>query len=376
MTQTKSRFENLKALQKDHPVDAFLISSPASVKYFSGYFFYFEYGASPFHLLPAICMAVPGGNTSLIVADNELGQASLEDPAFELMPYESYSFEQAPDPAAAALKKIEEFLLKNKLTAARIGIEYKSIPFRIIKALEEKFPGIQWMDVGEPMAKLRMIKDDDEIEAIRKAAALADIGQEAVLKYARPGMTELEVFALVHRDMEASAGFRVPLMSDLSTGIGTNAGGGMPSNRVICKGDPLLSDFQPCLQGYWGDSCSTVIIGDEPTTDQKKTFALVKETLYIGIEAIRPGIQAKEIDRLMRNHLGSYPHHSGHSVGTAYHEEPRITPYNDTVLEAGMIIALEPAVYQPAYGIRLEHLMLVTGSGTELLTKFKHRLEQ
>ena len=100
----------------------------------------------------------------------------------------------------------------------------------------------------------------------------------------------------------------------------------------------------------------------------------MKETLYIGIEAIRPGIPAKEVDRLMRNHLGNYPHHSGHSVGTAYHEEPRITPYNDTILEAGMIIALEPAIYQPDYGMRLEHLMLVTDKGSELLTKFKHRL--
>ncbi|HEX3081473.1 MAG TPA: Xaa-Pro peptidase family protein, partial [Puia sp.] len=329
-----------------------------------------------FHLVPALCLVVPGGHTNLIVADNELGQPSLENAAFEITPYESYRFEQAPDPSAEILKKIEDFVLKNRLTVARIGIESKSIPYRIIKPLEEKFPGIQWIGVDEPLAKLRMIKDEDEIEAIRKAAALADIGQEAVLKYARPGMTELEVFALVHRDMETSAGCRVPLMSDLSTGVGTNGGSGMPTNRIIKKGNPLLSDFQPCLQGYWGDSCSTVIIGDEPTADQKKTFSLVKETLYIGIEAVRPGIQAKEVDRLMRNHLGNYPHHSGHSVGTAYHEEPRITPYNDTVLEAGMIIALEPALYQPAYGMRLEHLMVVTDSGSELLTKFKHRLEQ
>ena len=376
MTQTKSRIEKLKSLQKDYPVDAFLISSAASVKYFTGYFFYFEYGASPFHLLPAICLAVPGGDTNLIVADNELGQASLENPVFEVVPYESYRFEQAPDPCGAAVKKIAEFLLKDNLTAARIGIEYKSIPFRIIKPLEEKFPGIKWIDIDESLAKLRMIKDDDEIEAIRKAASLADIGQEAVLKYARPGMTELEVFALVHRDMEASAGFRVPLMSDLSTGIGTNSGGGMPTNRIICKGDPLLSDFQPCLQGYWGYSCNTLIIGATPTENQKHTFHLVKEALQIGIHAIRPGVQAKEIDRLMRNHIGSYPHHSGHSVGTAYHEEPRITPYNENELQPGMIIALEPAIYQPEYGIRLEHLMLVTPNGSEKITQFEHRLEQ
>jgi len=376
MDQTKSRRERLTGIQKEKSVDALLISSAASVKYFSGYFFYFEYGASPFHLLPAVCMIVPGGETTLIVADNEMGQVSLENPALEVISYESYSFEKAPDPSTAAVKKIVDFIAKNKLTTSRVGIECSSIPDRITRTLTEIFPSLEWVDIGADVAKLRMIKDDDEIASIRNAAALADIGQEAVMKYAKPGLSELELFSLVHRDMEASAGFRVPLMSDLSCGVGTNSGGGMPTGRIIRAGDPLLSDFQPCLQGYWGDSCNTVIVGTAPTSDQKETFSRVKEALGIGMMAIKPGMRAKELDRLMRNHIGNYPHHSGHSVGTAYHEEPRITPYNDIELQAGMVIALEPAIYHAEYGIRLEHLMLVTENGSEKLTQFEHRIEQ
>ncbi len=78
----------------------------------------------------------------------------------------------------------------------------------------------------------------------------------------------------------------------------------------------------------------------------------------------------------MRGHIGNYPHHSGHGVGTLYHEEPRVTPYNKTLLEPGMIIALEPAIYKEEYGVRLEHLMLVTESGAEVLTHFKHQFER
>lgn len=111
------------------------------------------------------------------------------------------------------------------------------------------------------------------------------------------------------------------------------------------------------------------------TAEQREIFNLVKEGLEIGIRAIRPGVQANEIDRLMRKHIGNYPHHSGHSVGTAYHEGPRITPYNETKLEPGMIIALEPAIYKEEYGVRLEHLMLVTSTGSEQLTHFKHCFE-
>jgi Xaa-Pro dipeptidase len=370
-----SRIPKLTEIKKRKHVDAFLISSSSSVKYFSGYFFYFEYGTSPFHLLPAILMVVPDQDAGLILADNEMGQSSSIDPLLTILPYESYTYEKPPDPSGECLGKICAFIEENKLFSSRIGIEANTIPFLIAQKLDELYPSIQWEDISADIARLKSVKDSDEIECIRQAAGLADIGQEAVLKYAREGMTELELFALVHQEMEVSAGFRVPLMSDLSCGRGTNSGGGMPTNKIIRSGDLVLSDFQPCLQGYWGDSCNTMVVGTAKA-DQKKIFTRVKEALEIGIQEMKPGVQAREIDRLMRKHIGDYPHHSGHSVGTAYHEAPRITPYNETELEPGMVIALEPAIYKEEFGVRLEHLMLVTANGSELLTQFKHRFEQ
>jgi Xaa-Pro dipeptidase len=103
---------------------------------------------------------------------------------------------------------------------------------------------------------------------------------------------------------------------------------------------------------------------------------LVKGALEIGISAIRPGVEAMEIDRLMREHIGNYPHHSGHGVGIMYHEEPRIVPYNKAELLPNMVIALEPAIYEKDFGIRLEHLVVVIGTGCEILTKFQHCFEQ
>lgn len=370
-----SRIGKLAEIKKAKGVDAFLITSPSSVKYFSGYFFYFEYGASPFHLLPAVLMVVPGQDACLVLADNELGQASSVDPLIKLSPYESYTFEKAADPAGACIKRLCEFIDKNGLSASRIGMEQGSLPFVIPKVLAELYPSLEWVDTSPEIAQFKLIKDPDEIAIMRRASALADIGQESVSRYARAGMSELELFALAHRDIEAAFGCRVPLMSDLSSGIGTNTGGGIPTNKIIRTGDLILSDFQPCLEGYWGDSCNTMIVGT-PTKEQKKTFVLVREALEIGIGAIKPGVQARAVDRLMRDHIGNYPHHSGHSVGTAYHESPRITPYNDIELAADMLIALEPAIYKKDYGIRLEHLMLVTDTGCEVLTKFKHRFEQ
>jgi len=77
----------------------------------------------------------------------------------------------------------------------------------------------------------------------------------------------------------------------------------------------------------------------------------------------------------MRRHIGNFPHHGGHGVGTMYHEEPRIVPYCETELLPGMVIALEPGVYNDGYGIRLEHLVAVTQTGCRILTRFNHQFE-
>lgn len=375
ITHLISRLGKLKQIKRAKEVDAFLLTSSSSVKYFSGYFFYFEYGVSPFHLLPAILMVAPDQDACLVLADNEMGQVPFLDPLLRVSTYESYTFETVPDPIGACLKKLCEFIDQNNLGSSRVGIEPPAFPYAIANSLKDLYPLLEWVDVAPEIDHSKLIKDQDEIDFIRQAAALADIGQAAVLKYAAPGITELELFALAHRDMEAAIGYRVPLMSDLSSGANTNSGGGMPTNKIIKSGDLILSDFQPCLQGYWGDSCNTMVIGT-PTKEQKETFILVREALEIGIGAIKPGVQAKTVDLLMRDHIGNYPHHSGHSVGTAYHESPRITPYNAMALVPGMLIALEPAIYGEQYGIRLEHLVLVTSTGCEVITQFQHRFEQ
>jgi Xaa-Pro dipeptidase len=370
-----SRIEKLNAIAATKKLDAFLITSAASVKYLSGYFFYFEYGSSPFHFLPAVLFVMPGKIASLVIADNELHQSKNTHSGISIKQYASYVYETPLESTKQFLIQLNELFKQNITGNARIGIEQNSFPVAIAQSLSAQYSKIEFVDIADELTHLRAIKDSDEIELIRKAANLNDIGQAAVLKYAEPGLTELELFNLVRNDIEAFVGTRVPLMADLSSGINTSSGGGMPTNKIINSGDLILSDFTPCLNGYWGDSCNTMVVG-EPSALQQKNFTLVKGALEIGISAIRPGVEAMEIDRLMREHIGNYPHHSGHGVGIMYHEEPRIVPYNKAELLPNMVIALEPAIYEKDFGIRLEHLVVVTGTGCEILTKFQHCFEQ
>jgi Xaa-Pro aminopeptidase len=91
------------------------------------------------------------------------------------------------------------------------------------------------------------------------------------------------------------------------------------------------------------------------------------EALERGLAAVRPGVCAGDLDALVREGL-DYPHHTGHGVGTAAHEEPRIVPASQTVLEPGMIVALEPGSYPGPWGMRVERVALVTEGGCEVLS--------
>jgi len=225
---------------------------------------------------------------------------------------------------------------------------------------------------------LKAVKDADEIENIRASLHLCDVGQAAVLKYAKPGMTEIELFTKLRGEMDAVVGKRIPMMADLVSGQRTFYDGGNPTDKVLNDGDLIISDLTPCLNGYWGDTCNTMTVG-KPTAQQIEYFKLIEETLQIGIMAVKPGISANSIDQLLRNNVaraGSYGHHSGHGIGTNFHEEPRIVPYNNMVLVPNMVFAMEPALYINNYGIRLEHVVLVTNTGCEVLTKFQHCFQQ
>lgn len=373
----KYRIEKLDRISGTKNIDAFLLTSSASLKYLSGYFYNFEIGPSPFQLIPAALFVIPSHYSGLIIADNESDQLADLDSRIKVNPYASYSYEKPLDYSASFCIKLLELVAQTGMKRARIGVEADSLPYSICESLSLNYPDIDLVDVSADLLTLRMVKDEHELSLINAATHLCDIGQEAVIKYARPGITELDLFKMVRGDMESAAGKRIPMMTDLVSGLRTFEGGGNPSTKNIASGDLILSDLTPCLNGYWGDTCNTIVLG-KPTNQQSDHFKMVKEALELGVNAIKSGVRAKAIDQLMRKHLssaGKYGHHSGHGVGIAYHEEPRIVPYNDIVLEPNMVIALEPAIYHDNYGIRLEHIVAVTRTGCEVLSQFKHRFE-
>jgi Xaa-Pro dipeptidase len=273
-------------------------------------------------------------------------------------------FRRAMDEALAALG-----------VGGTVAVQAGSLPWTVAELLRER--GAELVELDAELMRQRMTKTAQEIERLRWCAHLTDLGQAAALRGARPGRTELELWAEIRYAIEAEEGTRVPVAGDLVSGIDRTAAiGGFPTNRVIQAGDPILCDLAPRSHGYWGDSCNAIVVG-EPPAGYDRLYRATEAAVHAALEHLRPGITMGELDTLMRdavsNHGATNLIHNGHGIGTGPHESPRVVPGEETVIREDMVLMLEPGAYEPGVGgVRLEWMYLVTATGNEVLNGFPH----
>ena len=245
----------------------------------------------------------------------------------------------------------------------------------IAQLLDQALPtGAGLTPIDGWLVPLRAVKSAAEIQKLRDNFRLTDIGHAAARQAVQAGQREIDVWAATHSAIQQAVGERVALGNDCVVGYRQNNIGGWPGDLEIRPHDNVIVDLSTILHGYWSDSCATYYAG-EPTAEQVKLHKTCAAALDFATSLVKPGAVAREIDQQVRQFMSKagyaiYPHHTGHGVGVTGHEEPRIVPYNEWVLEPGMVIMLEPGAYFPGqFGARLEDGMLVTTDGVEVLTK-------
>jgi Xaa-Pro aminopeptidase len=354
-------------------LDGVLLTSGASLAYFAGFETQLEWGPSSWLPCPAAFLWLRGERPVLFLAE---GESSRPEAEFDQALFPSYTYTE-PFPGIRSL--ISPLLSRlARVPRANLGVELSWLPSAVFSAIVESFPQARIADIHPRLAELRTIKTPSEIERIRRAVELCDCGQRAAKELAQAGMTEIELYSLIHAAMEAQAGCRVPLLADLVSGPRSAEVGGSPSSRKLCSQDLVLVDLVARRDLYWGDSCNTFAIGT-PTQLHRELFDRVLSALHEAIARMRPGVRVAELDGFLRqavSHAGnSFPHHSGHGIGVTWHEEPRIVPYSSAVFAEGMVIALEPGIYIEGHcGLRLESVVAVTSTGAETLSGFMHTL--
>jgi len=343
-----------------------------SICYALGHVSPIETGLSPFAGGPTTAFVRADGACGL-VAPNVESAASQASWADEKIIYEGFAYDHRADPVGNYAAALTELKVRLGIGGV-LGAEPETFQARLAASLGAE----QTVDITEPLQRARATKTAKEKELMRRSAMAAAKGQEAFYEQARPGRTELDIFAEIRAAMENFAGERTAVAGDFLSGKARTAGGvGWPISRMVNLNDPLISDLAPRVSGYWGDSCASSVLG-EPGDGYRKLFNTAKRALEHALEIMRPGITAADVDGELRRSVGaagySYPHHSGHSIGASVHEWPRLTPYERAPLQEGMFIMVEPAAYDPNIGgVRLEWMIEITATGCRPAAPFEHR---
>jgi Xaa-Pro aminopeptidase len=222
----------------------------------------------------------------------------------------------------------------------------------------------------------RAIKDEDEIESLRRACAVADqaLAEMAAEGALRPGRTELEV----GRELDARMLVLGAEAPSFETIVATGANSAIPHHRpdatVLRDGDFLKLDFGATVDGYHSDMTRTVVLGHAADW-QQEIYELVAASQAAGRAALEVGADVVAVDRAAREvivaagHGEHFTHGLGHGVGLEIHEAPGIGPLGAGTLAAGMAVTVEPGVYLPGRGgVRIEDTLIVTDDAPELLT--------
>lgn len=353
-----------------------LLTSADAVCYATQHVGIIETGQSPFAGGPSLAFVSSDSSTVALLVNNLEESDATHASADKVLTYVGLALDER-SPVENRYEAAVTDALHGLDVGGIVAVEAATFPQLVAAALAER--GATTVPIDRELDRARMTKTSEEVERLRWCAELTNIGQGKALEAARPGRSELEVWAEVRLAMEEAEGKRLVVAGDLTSGIDNTAAiSGWPTDRVMQEGDPILCDLAPRSHGYWGDSCNTIFLG-EPSAAFEKLYTTTQRSVEVVRETLRAGITAAEFDRAVRSVFEeagvNNPIHVGHGIGTGVHEWPRIVPGQDVTLEPNMVVMVEPGAYEPGVGgVRLEWMYLVTESGNEVLSGFPHVL--
>ncbi|HZY73608.1 MAG TPA: M24 family metallopeptidase, partial [Edaphobacter sp.] len=227
---------------------------------------------------------------------------------------------------------------------------------------------------GPLVARLREVKDAEEIAVMRKAALLGCRLFDGMLSYMQPGLTEIALAA----ELEHAARLGGAEAMSFETIVASGERSALPHGRATRAKLPrrgfVTLDFGVVVDGYASDMTRTVHMG-KARPGEREVYDAVLEAQEAAVAKVAPGVTSGEVDEAARSVLRKgrldryFSHSTGHGVGLEIHEGPRLAAKQTQALEQGMVITIEPGVYMPGrFGVRIEDMVLVTATGGEVLT--------
>jgi Xaa-Pro aminopeptidase len=247
-------------------------------------------------------------------------------------------------------------------------------------ALQRAAERVTFEPAGPVLGNLRSIKDERELDLLKRAARYADETFARLIQQGLETRTEREVAGLLS-EILVETGHDQSEFTIVGSGPNGASPHHEPSGREILAGDPVVLDFGGRTAGYCSDMTRTVAVG-EPPRDFRHVFDIVREAQEEAFRTVAPGVPAQEVDRAARSVIEregygeAFVHRTGHGIGLEVHEPPYIVEGNDRPLRPGMCFSIEPGIYLTGeFGVRIEDIVTVTDQGVQRLNHAGRDLE-
>ena len=341
------RLEGLRARATELGGDAAVLSAPADVRWASGF------------TSPEDAKVVVTRDAAVLITDGRYTVQAAQESALEVRMIAGRTWLDVAIDLLAGTTPV---------------VQSDHLAWHAARTLEgaDLVAPIAAVDLTRP---LRIVKTEREQARLREAARLTDAAYAFVLEGAlRPGAREVDVALALERFVREEGGDRMAFEAIVAGGPRSAMPHGVASTRVLERGDLVTLDFGAVVDGYHADMTRAVALG--PVAEPLRSwFDAVLEAQEAAIAALRPGLSGIDADAVARDRLAAagladrFVHSLGHGTGLQIHEGPSLSVRSKDVLEPGMIVTIEPGVYDPDVGgLRIEDLVLITESGFDVLS--------
>jgi len=355
--------EHLVKTMGEHELDAVVCLSPENFAYVAG----FTIPSQPLmRWRHAAVIVTADGNTAFLTVDME--ESTVKNRIKESRVQAWGEFTDRP------MRVLADMLKDMGLATARIGTEMDYLPAGDYQELAGLLPEAGFVAAEDHLARLRQIKTGEEIDLMRRLSRIADEAIYTALTSVRAGSTEMDLAGALTQGVYSlgAEDFKLLIVATGPRSVFPNVG---PTMRELEPQDICRVEIFPIIGGYHAGVCRTARVGQSPEHADEIWKNLV-ECKYLIMEMIRPGASSREVYQAFISHLGKLKlppiKFVGHGIGLHLHEEPYLGMYSDVPLEAGMVLGIEPLVYNTGYGFGMQNkdVMLVTETGCELLSDY------
>jgi Xaa-Pro dipeptidase len=370
------RLETVYRSVRDAGLEALVVSTPANTYYLTGF-------RAVTYSRPVVVVLT--ASPVLVIPELEAAHAQARSRVREIRAYADTALGglTGKHPLHLALDLTIE-VLRSQEVRGPVGFEAGGLTFEGYAYLREHAP---WE--LQPTRRLveapRMVKDAGELELIRRGCLLAEHGMAVEVDASQAGAAEVAIMAEGNAAMLREAARRFPddevsASSRPVSGEKTVLPHSIPSGRRLRPGDVVIHGTGCVVEGYHSEDERTIVVG-EPTAEQRRLFELMVRAQQAAVEAIRPGRPCREVDRAARSVIEAagfgrqFIHRTGHGIGIDIHEAPYFSAGDETVLQPGMVMSVEPGIYvEGVGGFRHSDTVVVTEDGCRVLTSFPRTL--